>query len=454
MPVFKEDDILVVLETLLISRRIYAIRVIADCYFYKSRARSDTGLFLLRFAEMEARTTSPIPVASRIGGFVYAIRNIVTEARKVEAAGRRVRYLNIGDPITFGFKTPPHLIEAVDRAMRDGQNGYAPSVGILAAREAAAAECDRRGMPVSPDRVVITSGTSEGIELALTALAEAGDEVLVPVPTYPLYTAVLAKIGARAVFYRTDPARGWMPDVDHVRSLITRATRALVVIDPNNPTGATYPVEIRRALVELADQHNFPLLADEVYADLAFDGPVPAIAMGYPDAPVITFSSLSKAYLAPGWRAGWMAVSNTPRMDDALGAIKKLADGRLCATGPMEHAIVAALDGDRSHQVAFRAALRLRAELTTRRLNAIEGIDVVAPTAAFYAMPRVALPPGKTDADYVLGLLRATGVLCVYGSGFGAKPEDGFFRIVFLASPEELSGIYDDIAEFTRTFLS
>jgi alanine-synthesizing transaminase len=402
---------------------------------------------------MEARTSTPVPVASRIGGFVYAIRNIVTEARKVEAAGRRVRYLNIGDPIIFGFETPSHMIEAVDQAMRSGQNGYAPSVGILAAREAVAAECEQRGMPVSPDRVVITSGTSEGIELALTALAEAGDEVLVPVPTYPLYTAVLAKIGARAVFYRTDPARGWMPDVEHVRSLVTPATRALVVIDPNNPTGATYPVNVRRELVELADRHNFPLLADEVYADLAFDGPIRAIAEGYPDAPVITFSSLSKAYLAPGWRAGWMAVSNAPRMDEALAAIKKLADGRLCATGPMEHAIVAALNGDRTHQVAFRAALQLRAELTARRLSEIPGMSVVAPTAAFYAMPRVALPPGKTDADYVLGLLRATGILCVYGSGFGTRPEDGFFRIVFLASPEELSGIYDDIAEFTRTFL-
>jgi alanine-synthesizing transaminase len=402
---------------------------------------------------MQVRTNAPVRVASRISGFVYAIRNIVSEARKVEAAGRRVRYLNIGDPIIFGFQTPPHLIEAVDRAIRDGHNGYAPSVGIPAAREAVAAECERRQMPVSPDRVVITSGTSEGIELALTALAEAGDEVLVPVPTYPLYTAVLAKIGARAVFYRTDPDNGWLPDVEQIRSLITPATRALVVIDPNNPTGATYPVETRRALVEVADTHNIPLLADEVYADLAFTGPVPAIAAGFDDAPVITFSSLSKAYLAPGWRAGWMAVSNTPRMDDALAAIKKLADGRLCATGPMEYAITAALNGDRSHQETFRAALKARADLTTRRLNAIPGISVVAPTAAFYAMPKVALPPGKTDADYVLALLRATGVLCVYGSGFGSRPEDGFFRIVFLASPEELSGIYDDIAAFTGEFL-
>ena len=403
---------------------------------------------------MSPRTTSAIPVAGRVGGFVYAIRNIVAEARKVEAAGRTVRYLNIGDPIIFGFRTPPHMIEAVERAMRDGHNGYAPSVGILPAREAVAADCARRGMPLSPDRVVITAGTSEGIELALTALAQGGDEVLIPVPTYPLYTAVLAKVGARAVCYRTDPARGWMPDIDHIRSLVTPATRALVVIDPNNPTGATYSAAVRRALVDIADEHNFPLLADEVYADLAFDGPVPAIASLNPDAPIISFSSLSKAYLAPGWRTGWLAVGRTDRLDEVLAGIKKLADGRLCSTGQMEYALVAALTGDRSHQQAFRAALRERAEVTHARLNAIEGMTSVMPSAAFYAMPQVTLPPGVTDADYVLALLRATGVLCVYGSGFGAAPADGFFRVVFLAEPTELSGIYDSIAEFTREFLA
>lgn len=403
---------------------------------------------------MAPQTPSAIPVAPRISGFVYAIRNIVAEARKVEASGRKVRYLNIGDPITFGFRTPPHMVEAVERAMRNGENGYAPSVGIPAAREAVAAECSTRGMPLSPDRVVITSGTSEGIELALTALAGDGDEVLVPVPTYPLYTAVLAKIGARPAFYRTDPGNRWLPDLDHVRSLINSRTRALVVIDPNNPTGATYPDDVRRTLVELADRHNIPLLADEVYADLAFDGPIRAIASLVPDSPVITFSSLSKAYLAPGWRAGWLAAAATDRLDDVLAGIKKLADGRLCSTGPMEHAIVAALTGDRSHQQTFRDALRARGDLTTRRLNAIEGMSAVAPRAAFYSMPRVALPPGKTDEDYVLGLLRATGVLCVYGSGFGTDPRDGFFRVVFLASPAELESTYDDIAAFTRQFLA
>lgn len=403
---------------------------------------------------MTTRASSAIPVASRVGGFTYAIRNIVAEARKVEAAGRKVRYLNIGDPIIFGFRTPPHMIEAVERAIRDGHNGYAPSVGILPAREAVAAECSSRGMPMSADRVVITSGTSEGIELALTALAESGDEVLVPIPTYPLYTAVLAKIGATAVFYRTDVTRGWQPDIEHIRSLVSPRTRALVVIDPNNPTGATYPADTRRALLEIADAHNIPLLADEVYADLAFDGPVAALAAQHPDAPVITFSSLSKAYLAPGWRSGWLAVGRTERLNDVLAGIKKLADGRLCSTGPMEYAIVAALTGDRSHQETFRAALEERAVLTHRRLNAIEGITSVMPSAAFYAMPKVTLPPGVTDADYVLALLRATGVLCVYGSGFGTDPADGFFRVVYLASPAELSTIYDLIADFTNDFLA
>jgi alanine-synthesizing transaminase len=401
------------------------------------------------------RTTSAaIPVASRVAGFKYAIRNIVAEARKVEASGRRVRYLNIGDPIIFGFETPPHLVAAVERAVRDGHNGYVPSPGIPEAREAVAGELTGRGMPVSSDRVLITSGTSEGIELTLTALAESGDEVLIPTPTYPLYTAVLAKVGARAVFYRTDPARGWLPDLDHIRSLMTPATRARVVIDPNNPTGATYPPDVRRSLIAIADERNIPLLADEVYGDLAYDGPVPPMASLHPDAPIISFSSLSKAYLAPGWRAGWMAVGRTERLDEVLAAIKKLADGRLCSPGPTQYAIAPALTGDRSHEDVFRGALRERAALTTRRLNAIDGISAVAPTAAFYAMPRVSLPEGVTDEEYVLGLLRATGVLCVFGSGFGMDPREGFFRVVFLANPAELSDIFDLVAGFTSDFLA
>ena len=395
-----------------------------------------------------------VPVSARVRGFSYAIRNIVAEAKKVEASGRRVRYLNIGDPIPFGFHTPPHLIEAVERALRDGHNGYVASVGIEPARRAIAAEYTARGVAVSPDRVVVTSGTSEGIELALGAMVDAGDDVLVPTPTYPLYTAVLAKIGARAVYYRTDPARGWQPDVDHIARLITPRTRALVVIDPNNPTGAVYSEATRRQMIALAENAGIPILADEVYSDVAFDGPTPLLGSLAPDAAIVSFSSLSKAYLAPGWRTGWIVVGGSDRMDDLLAAVKKMADGRLCSPGPMQYAIEPALSGDRSHQREFSEALRVRAEITTQRISAIPGMRCVMPRAAFYAMPQVDLPPGRTDEDYILGLLRTTGNLCVYGSGFGMPADGGYFRIVFLAAPEILNTIYDEMAEFTRDFLS
>jgi aspartate/methionine/tyrosine aminotransferase len=287
----------------------------------------------------------------------------------------------------------------------------------------------------------------------LNALVDEGDEVLVPLPTYPLYTAVIARIGAKARYYRTDPHRDWQPDVDHLRSLISPHTRVLVTIDPNNPTGAVYPPGVRRALLEVADEHGLTILADEVYGELGFDGAVPLLGTLDRDAAVVSLSSLSKAYLAPGWRAGWLVVGATPRLDEALAAMKKLADGRLCSPGPMQYAVVAALTGDRSHQASFRHALAERARLTTDALNAIPGIRCVAPRAAFYAMPMVSLPPGRTDEDYVLALLRETGILCVYGSGFGMPPEAGSFRIVYLADPSELRSVYADIGAFTHRYL-
>src|SRR5256885_8433289 len=200
-----------------------------------------------------AKSPVAIPTAGRVHRFTYAIRNIVAEAQKVEAAGTRVRYLNIGDPVAFGFKTPPHLVDAVERALRDGHNNYGPSAGIPAARESVAAEYTTNGFPVTADRVFITAGTPEGIELALSAVVESGGEVLVPMPTYPLYTAVLAKLDARAKYYRLDPSRGWMPELDHLNSLGTPATRAPGVIHSNNPTGAGYPADTRRQPHRIAD---------------------------------------------------------------------------------------------------------------------------------------------------------------------------------------------------------
>jgi alanine-synthesizing transaminase len=409
---------------------------------------------MLRLPVAPTRTSSaPIPVADKIHRFSYAIRNIVAEAKRVEAEGKQVRYLNIGDPVSFGFQTPAHLVAAVERALRDGHNGYGPSAGITPARESVARELTSRGFPVPADRVFITAGTSEAIDLALSALVDDEGEVLVPMPTYPLYTAVLAKLGTRARYYRCDAAHQWTPDIDELRRLVTPATRAIVIIDPNNPTGASYSTATRRALLDIADEHGLVILADEVYGDLGYEGPVPSIGSLDPDAAIISFSSLSKAYLAPGWRTGWMAIGRSPRLNDVVNAVAKLADARLCSTVPMQYAVMSALDGDRSHQIEFRAALKLRAQITSDSFNAIPGFSCVTPVAAFYAMPKLTLPPGRTDEEFVLGLLRTAGVLCVYGSGFGMSPADGFMRVVFLASPDELRDIYRLVADFTRDFL-
>jgi alanine-synthesizing transaminase len=400
------------------------------------------------------KTEVIIPPAKRLSGVSYSIRRVAVEGKKVEAAGTRVHWLNTGDPIAFGFKTPAHMVEAVQKALRDGENGYGPSSGLMEAREAVAAENTSRGWPISSDRVVLTQGSSEGIDFALTALTDPGDEVLLPLPTYPLYTGVSRKIGARDVYYRTDPNNGWLPDPTEIRKLITPRTKALLVNDPNNPTGALYPLSLRRELLNIVDEHGLTMIADEIYQDVPYSGPVAPIGSLDPDAPIISLSGLSKGYLAPGWRTGWIVVGGGERLKDVLSAITRLSEGRLCSTVPMQRAVAPALQGDRSHQPLFRAALRERAEVVHARANATPRMTSTMPKAAFYAMPKVELPPDKTDEQYVLELVRATGVLCVHGSGFGMDPRAGYFRMVFLAPPAQLHEIWDLIGEFNKTFLA
>jgi hypothetical protein len=259
--------------------------------------------------------------------------------------------------------------------------------GIPAAREAVAAEYTANGFPVSADRVFITAGTSEGIELTLSAVIDGGGEVLVPMPTYPLYTAVLAKLDAKALYYRLDSTRGWMPDLDHLKSLVTPATRALVVIDPNNPTGAVYPVETRRALIEFADRHGLLILADESMATSG-SGAVPPYGLLDPDAPIISFSSLSRR-ISPGWRTldGGRPLTRLAMWWLRCGSWPMVGSAAPCRCGT----IAPALTGDRSHGVVHA----IQGAPTHRGAPARDaGVSYVAPTAAFYAMPRVALRPG------------------------------------------------------------
>jgi alanine-synthesizing transaminase len=400
------------------------------------------------------KSEAMIPPAHRLASVNYSIRRVAVEGKKTEAAGKRIYWLNTGDPIAAGFRTPAHMVAAVEKSLRDGENGYGPSSGLLEAREAVAAENTARGWPITADRIVLSSGSSEGIDFALTALADPGDEVLLPRPTYPLYTAVSHKIGARDIYYGTDPANGWLPDPNEIRKLITPRTKALVVNDPNNPTGASYPDSLRKELLNIVDRFGVTMIADEIYQDVPYDGPVAPIGSLDHDAPIISLSGLSKGYLAPGWRTGWLCVGGGERLKDVLTGITKLAEGRLCSTVPMQRAIVPALTGDRSHQPAFRAALRDRAQLVHARANATQGMSCTMPKAAFYAMPKIELPPGKTDEQYVIELLHATGVLCVHGSGFGMGPGEGYFRMVFLPPLAELNEVWDLIGEFNKTFLA
>jgi len=389
--------------------------------------------------------------ARHIENVRYAIRNVVAEALRLEAQGRRILYLNIGDPLKFDFQTPPHLIEAVHRAMRDGHNGYAPSAGIPAAREAIAREALRNGIPgITPLDVVVTNGASEAIELALTALLEPGERVLVPSPGYPLYNAVAARLGVQAVPYSLDEDRGWSLDLTEIDALCTPGTRAILLCNPNNPTGAVLDRNVLEGLLEIARRRGLVILSDEIYDKLLYDKVHLPTASLATDVPIITFGGLSKSYLACGWRVGWLVFCNAHLMPGLKAAVLRLADARLCSAGPPQYAIAPALEGPQAHLAEMMGRMRSRRDLMVRRINAIPGLSVVEPAAAFYAMPRLQLPSVTSDEDFVLSLLRETGVLFVHGSGFGQKAGTTHFRVVFLPPEDILTTAFDRLEAFVR----
>jgi alanine-synthesizing transaminase len=393
-----------------------------------------------------------ITPARRIENVRYALRNIVIEAKRLEAMGREILYCNIGDPLKFDFRTPPHLVDAACRAMREGDNGYLPSGGSLEARQAIADEERRRGIEgVTADDVIVTTGASEAIELVLTALLEPGDAVLLPSPGYPLYNAVAAKLGAEVISYFPDEARGWALDPAEIESRVTPRTRAIVICNPNNPTGAVYSKESLEGLLEVARRHDLLVLSDEIYRKLIYERThVPTASLAR-DVPVITFDGLSKGYLACGWRVGWMTFANPSRMGALKAAVLRLCDARLCSPGPMQAAIKPALEGPQDHVREAMGKLRARRDLVIERIGRIPGLSTVDPAAAFYAMPRVRHPRVQDDEQFVLELLRETGVLFVHGSGFGQLAGTQHFRLVFLPPLETLTRALDLLEQFMRT---
>jgi len=394
----------------------------------------------------------PISVARRTEHVRYAVRDIVVYANEVAKTGKEMLYLNIGDPNQYDFETPKPLIDAAYKAMLNNKCGYSPSSGISEGLESIERYAASKGIKNIHD-IFITTGGSEAIELVLTSLVDEGENILTPAPGYPLYTAVLAKLRAEENPYFLDEENNWQPDLEDMRSKINDKTKAIVLINPNNPTGSNCSLDLLNDLIELAMEHNLVILADEIYDRLLFDGQEHiSIASLNPDCPVITFNGLAKNYIGPGWRIGWGIVSGPKELlSDLIEAVNKLLRARLCANHPLQYAIPAALDGDDAHLPGTMEKLHRRRDLTYKMMNEIPGISCVKPGGAFYAFPKIEIE--GNDDDWVKGLIKETGVVVVPGDGMGQIPGTKHFRIVFLPPEDILEKAYNQIGNYMSKFV-
>ncbi len=399
-----------------------------------------------------------VPQASRLLNVHYDIRGpVLRRARDLEAQGHQILKLNLGNPAPFGLTAPEALIRDMVSNIGDAQ-GYSDARGILSAREAVARLYAERGVPgVGPDDVFLGNGVSELIVMALQALLNPSDEVLVPSPDYPLWTGAVSLCGGRAVHYRCDEQAGWSPDLADVAAQITPGTRALVIINPNNPTGAVYSREVLEGLLGLAREHGLLVLADEIYDQILYEGAVHETAAALaPDLLVLTMSGLSKTYRAAGFRGGWLVVSG-PRGGAAeyLEGLELLANMRLCPNVPAQYAVTAALSGQHSIAPLLQPGGRLREQRdhVWRRMTDIPGVDCVKPKGALYVFPRLDPEVHKIrdDQQFVIDLLEQQHLLLSHGTGFNLPTTD-HFRLVFLAGIGILDDAIDRIATFLATY--
>ncbi|HET56121.1 MAG TPA: aminotransferase class I/II-fold pyridoxal phosphate-dependent enzyme [Ignavibacteria bacterium] len=393
-----------------------------------------------------------IKPAVRTEKITYAVRDIIVLANEVAKTGKEMLYLNIGDPNLYDFEPPRHMVDATYNAMLRNKNGYSPSSGIKEAVEAIEREADRKGIKNVQD-VFVTTGASEAIELAVTALVNQGENILTPSPGYPLYTAIASKLQAYENPYYLNEANGWQPDIDDIRSKINYKTKGIIIINPNNPTGSNNSPETLKQLVDLAVEKNLVIFADEIYDKLLFDGQKHlSIASINPDAPVVTFGGLSKNYMVPGFRIGWGVVSGKKEMlKDYIEAINKMLRARLSANHPEQYGIKPALEGDQSHLTIAMEKLHRRRDMTYEMLNSVEGISCVKPEGAFYAFPKIELDK-QNDNHFVAELIKETGVVVVPGTGFGQVPGTNHMRVVFLPQDDVLEKAYKNIVEFYKKY--
>ncbi|NUN08197.1 MAG: aminotransferase class I/II-fold pyridoxal phosphate-dependent enzyme [Ignavibacteriaceae bacterium] len=390
--------------------------------------------------------------AVRTENITYAVRDIVVLANEVAKSGKEMLYLNIGDPNLYDFEPPKHLLDATFKAMLENKNGYAPSSGIKPAVEAIEKEAGRKGIKNIQD-IFVTTGASEAIDICLTALVNDGENVLTPTPGYPLYTAIASKLQMMENPYYLDESNNWQPDIDDIKKKINSKTKAIVLINPNNPTGSLYSTEVLHQIIELAAEHNLVIFADEIYDKLLFDGKKHvSIASLNDQVPCVTFGGLSKNYFVPGFRIGWGIISGKKEfLKEYVEAINKILRARLSANHPEQFGIAPALEMDHSHLTEAMKKLTVRRDLTVNMLNSIPGITCVKPEGAFYAFPRIHMD--KPDSEFVSGIIREYGVVIVPGSGFGQVPGTQHFRVVFLPNETILKKAYENIATYLKKFV-
>ncbi|WP_322750711.1 MULTISPECIES: pyridoxal phosphate-dependent aminotransferase [unclassified Frankia] len=396
--------------------------------------------------------------SDKLADVCYDVRGpVLDQATRLEAEGQRILKLNIGNPAPFGFAAPPAVLQAVIHSLADAQ-GYSDSKGLPSARAAVVRYATGKGIAsIDTDDVYLGNGVSELIMMSLQALLNDGDEVLLPAPDYPLWTAVVSLCGGRPVHYMCDESADWTPDVDDIAGKITARTRAIVVINPNNPTGAVYSREVLAGIIEIARRHNLMIFSDEIYDRILYDDAehVSTAALA-PDVMCVTFNGLSKAYRLAGFRSGWMVLSG-PRMHASsyVEGLNILANMRLCANVPGQYAMQAALadDGGAGDLVLPGGRLHEQRDVVWKLLNDIPGISCVKPRGALYAFPRIdsAVHPIVDDERLVLDLLLAEKILVVQGTGFN-WPRPDHIRIVTLPGVDDLTDAVGRIGRFLATY--
>ena len=407
----------------------------------------------------EGRTMRTFTKSHKLDNVLYDVRGpVADEAARMEAAGTHILKLNIGNPAPFGFRTPDEVVYDMSQQLPDTE-GYSPSKGLFSARKAIMQYAQLKNIPnVSIDDIYTGNGVSELINLSLSALLDNGDEVLVPSPDYPLWTACVNLAGGTAVHYVCDEDSEWYPDIDDMRSKITDKTKAIVIINPNNPTGALYPKEVLQQIVDLAREHQLMIFSDEIYDRLVMDGLEHiSIASLAPDLFCVTFSGLSKSHMIAGWRVGWMVLSGNNRLaKDYIEGLNMLANMRMCSNVPAQSVVQTALGGHQSVKDYLVPGGRIydQRELVYNMLNDIPGITAVKPKAAFYIFPKIDVKKFNihSDEQFALDLLHDKHILISHGGAFNWQEPD-HFRVVYLPRISMLKETIGEIGDFFSTYL-